>query len=116
MVLQLAERRQGKERLSPTIFDTMVSPDLESDQTVSVEDLSAEAFALVLAGTESTATTLIQGTFRVLNDKKIYGKLREEIFAVMPSRRVLPPLEDLRHLPYLVCSSFKCLSNSADGP
>ena len=81
----------------------MVDPrDSKGYGTPSVHDLTSEAFSLLLAGTESTATTLVQGTFQVLNDKVILEKLQEELSTAIPDKKMLPQLEQLQRLPYLV--------------
>jgi cytochrome P450 len=70
------------------------------------ERLNNEGFSLVIGGTETTARSLAIGAFRLISDKHIRTKLREELRTVMPTPDSRPTWNQLEQLPYLV--GFMC--------
>ena len=55
----------------------------------------------------TVAHTLTVITYHVLQDKKILGKLQEELRSVMPKAESKPKWNQLEQLPYLVGPSGK---------
>lgn len=68
----------------------------------SIKDLTAETLVFLAAGEESTASTLINGTFHVLSNSKIKHKLQQELSSVMIDGCPMPTADTLEKLPYLV--------------
>ncbi len=94
--------------LESTIFKSMLNPDLAKNQyTPEFHDLVAEGILMVGAGTDTTASTLVIGTWFVLNDPVILRKLKAELWEAMPGKEDVD-LAMLEGLPYLVGSSL-CL-------
>ncbi|KAL4879217.1 cytochrome P450 [Aspergillus karnatakaensis] len=65
------------------------------------ERLMNEGFALVSAGTETTARSLAVGLWHIYSREDIRDKLREELKTVMPSPDSRPTWNQLEKLPYL---------------
>ena len=67
--------------------------------------LTQEANTLVTAGSETTASVLEVGLFRILQNKLILERLLAELRESIPDVTVTPKLAILKKLPYLVGSS-----------
>lgn len=76
----------------------------------SVKDLSAEAMAFLAAGEESTANTLVYGTFNLLRHPHMLENLRRELWNAIPNVDNIPPADELENLPYLV-SNYRVKEN-----
>lgn len=63
--------------------------------------LTDEAMVIVVAGSETTASTLASIMYHLLADRKLYSKLRTELETVMPDRYELPVASKLDGLPFL---------------
>ena len=57
---------------------------------------------MLAAGMDTTANTLVQGTFYVLHNDRIHRKLCDELFKAMPDKDVMINSATLENLPYLV--------------
>lgn len=57
---------------------------------------------MIYAGTDQTTNTLILGTVHVLDNRKIYRKMMDELVEAWPNIMDRPRFEDLESLPYLV--------------
>jgi cytochrome P450 len=68
--------------------------------------LTQEANTLVTAGSETTASVLEVGLFRILQNEKIYNRLFEELKTAIPDVHVSPKYTTLQKLPYLVCRNI----------
>ena len=98
---------QSSERNHTTsVFDTTFTPNIEKGQfTPPVEDLAADAFTFVLAGTDTTSHTLCTGLFELLDDSQphMIARLKQEIREAIPDTQVIVDWASLEPLPYLVC-------------
>lgn len=63
--------------------------------------LKNDAGIFIGAGMETTGRTLAVILFHILANKKIYDRLREELFTVMPDSDTIPSVSALEKLPYL---------------
>jgi len=89
----------GSER---SIFHELRDSNLPPEEKT-LQRLADEAQIIVGAGTETTAQTLAQLMFYLLNDKEALDKLRGELRTVMPTPTTVVRWVKLEHLPYLVC-------------
>lgn len=64
--------------------------------------MTDEAFLMIAAGTETTAKTLAETTFHVINTPGVLRKLTDELDAEITSRADVPTWTRLEQLPYLV--------------
>lgn len=84
----------------------MLNPDSEKGQYTPLDhDLTANAFLMFGAGTDTTANTLIQGTWYVLSNARILKELQDELRQAMPKKDVMLDWATLEKLPYLVSGS-----------
>lgn len=56
---------------------------------------------LAIAGSDTTAGTLVSLTYHILSDRKVFTRLREELDSVMPDPNQFPDPVKLDSLPYL---------------
>jgi hypothetical protein len=93
----------------PTVFDAWANPDLSEKRAFipSMRQLTSDAATFHGAGTDTTATALMMGTWHLINNKKCLIKLRNEVKrAAVESKEVkLLSSTTLENLPYLVSSS-----------
>lgn len=100
----------------PTIFHELMSgrngaPVLKP---IALED---EAQLMVVAGTDTSSNTLTIATAHVLDNPKMYARLRDELQNAWPTLDETPRYEDLEKLPYLVCPCWSSLyQNIASEP
>lgn len=69
--------------------------------------LTQEANTLVTAGSETTASVLEVGLFRILQNKSILERLLSELKNAIPDVSATPKYATLKKLPYLVSYSLK---------
>ena len=80
----------------------MLNPKLEQGQyTPTLQELTGDALLLLLAGTDSTAHTLVTATYGVLTNPEMLRKLKIELKDAMPDRDSLVEWAALEKLPYL---------------
>ncbi|OXV07329.1 hypothetical protein Egran_04906, partial [Elaphomyces granulatus] len=90
-----------------TIFDRMLNSNARKDETnekyrtVGFQDLADEGASLLVAGTETTATTIAYATYYLLLHPDKRRKLLEEIATVERDDNGRLPLSKLDALPYL---------------
>jgi cytochrome P450 len=82
----------------PTILADPEVPESEKD----LLRLQDDAIFLMVAGTDLPAQALAITMFHILNNPKVYQKLKEELFSGIPDINTTPTLEELERLPYLV--------------
>lgn len=99
----------GKARPA-SVFDTTLAPNPEKGQiTPSVHDLTADAFTFTMAGTDTSATTLVVGLFNLLHGSPhMLERLKEEVRGAIPDNKTMVHWANLEKLPYLVstCVGF----------
>lgn len=64
--------------------------------------MTADAFALLNAGTETTSHAMVVITWALLNNPQMVQRLQAELKVVMPSRNDTVGWAELEELPYLV--------------
>lgn len=80
----------------------MLNPKLEQGQyTPTLQELTGDALLLLLAGTDSTAHTLVTATYGVLTNPEMLRKLKIELKDAIPDRDSLVEWAALEKLPYL---------------
>lgn len=85
------------------MFDTAINPDREKNQYVSsLRELGDDALLMLLAGTDTTANTLVRGTWELMSNPNIYERLRAELLENRPDKGSRIPAAKLETLPYLV--------------
>ena len=81
----------------------MLYPNLEKGQLApSVDELTADAVFLLIAGTDTTAHNLILATYSILSNSSILASLKIELKKAMPEKDSLLDWATLEKLPYLV--------------
>lgn len=114
-ILEL-KKRSHVDRL-PTVFDTMLNPNLEKGQfTPTLDELTADAVFLLIAGTDTTAHNLIVATYSILTNPSILANLKAELREAMPNRDSLLDWAALEKLPYLRGIIKESLRSSAGAP
>ena len=100
----------------PTVFDTMLNPNLEKGQyTPTMQELTGDALLMLLAGTDSTAHTLVTATYGMLTHPDMQRKLQTELKEAIPERDSLvtwAALEKLQYLPAVIKESLRWAAGS----
>ncbi len=85
----------------------MLNPNLEKGHFApSLDELTADAVFLLIAGTDTTAHNLIVATYYTLTNPSILAKLKSELREAMPDRDSSLDWATLEQIPYLAKSSF----------
>ncbi len=85
------------------MFDINLNPNLEKGQfTPTVDEMVADAFTLLIAGTDTTALTMTTIIWQLLNKPQVMRRLKAELRTVMPGRGHTVDWAELEKLPYLV--------------
>ncbi|KAK1143049.1 hypothetical protein N8T08_007113 [Aspergillus melleus] len=95
----LADRKAGK-KPERTVFHALLESDLPPEDLSSMR-LQHEAISVVGAGIETTKWALSVGGFHIINNPRLYRRLREELESAIPDPKNIPPLKELERLPYL---------------
>lgn len=83
----------------------MINPDAyKSRQTGNADSIYEETQALMFGGGDTTANTLMYGTFHLLKNPAMESRLRKELREAWPDSSSEPTLKQLETLPYLVSS------------
>lgn len=86
----------------PIIYETLLADDADKGTPLNFMELDHEAQSLVAAGVDTTAVTLVTGTYKLLQTPSKAAKLKSELKSAWPSLSRTPPsLEALEKLPYL---------------
>ena len=84
------------------MFDIALDPDARKGRpTLTVDQLSADALFLLLAGTDTTSLTLTMATYRVLSNPNILERLQAELREALPRKDMQLEYAELENLPYL---------------
>ena len=84
-----------------TIFEEILSSRLPLEEK-SIDRLSQEGVITISAGSETVGRTLTCGTFHLLDNPDALRSLKKELLEVMPDASVVPNINDLEQLPFLV--------------
>lgn len=88
-----------------TIWNELLRPELHPDGKVpDVQSLFEESQALMFEGADTTGTTLMHGSFEILQRPDVVKRLRTELGEAWPNVMRDPSQAELEALPYLVCS------------
>ena len=98
--MQIEKIRASKEPPEKrTIFHEILHSDIPESEK-STPRLVDEAMVLAIAGSDTTASTLVALTYHVLSDRQIFHRLREELESVMPDASQAPDPAKLDKLPF----------------
>ena len=99
----LDESRANSRKVSqpPTIFEEILSSKLPPEEK-SLQRMSEEGVIIISAGSETIGRTLTCATFHLLDNPDALHYLKRELLEVMPQASVVPSLNDLEQLPFLV--------------
>ncbi|KAF4987439.1 hypothetical protein FDECE_15429 [Fusarium decemcellulare] len=83
-----------------TIFHEILRSDIP-DSEKETKRMADEAMVLVIAGSETTASTLCAITYHLLADPSFMARLKAEIEPIMPDPNQLPDPSKLNNLPFM---------------
>jgi hypothetical protein len=83
------------------MFKNMMSSAAKISTKLTKDHLTSEAIVMIVAGTDTTASTLALSLHHLLQQPEVYRKLQDEIRTVMPTLDSRPPIEELDSLPFL---------------
>ncbi len=87
----------------PIIYRNLLEPASYKGRNVpSRASLLEEAITLVIAGTDTTGSTMTIGTYEICRNPSVYRELKRELVQAWPSIKEVPRLEVLEKLPFLV--------------
>ncbi|KZT38154.1 cytochrome P450 [Sistotremastrum suecicum HHB10207 ss-3] len=92
------EKDAGRSTLLSTLLLYRYS---NTDEAVPEQDVLTESIAHLIAGSDTTATTLAYICWELSKRPDIMRSLREEIDLAMPDARSIPDIQVLQNLPYL---------------
>ncbi|KAL8814597.1 MAG: hypothetical protein Q9223_006192 [Gallowayella weberi] len=98
--IQESKRYKDPENCAKNILHGLINSDLPDSEKTS-DRLRQEARVQVLAGTDTTATTLANIIYHLLANPSILGRVRDELIAAIPDPDTLPTGLQVEHLPYL---------------
>ncbi|PCH44271.1 cytochrome P450 monooxygenase [Wolfiporia cocos MD-104 SS10] len=102
----LAVAAVGKRLNNPAAREDMLNRLLdardENGKPMSPEELSAEAFVLIIAGADTTANTSCATTYYLARDQRVQAKLQAELDEALKSiDSAVAPYDAVKNLPYL---------------
>lgn len=86
--------KHGNTTSHPVVFDHLTS--------LSYPQKITEAMDILIAGADTTASTLTAALLHILADKKIQTKLVQALQSVQPNEQGILPLMELEKIDYLV--------------
>ena len=105
MYLQERSPCEGEIR---TVFDINLHPNLEKGQfTPTIDEMAADAYVLLNAGTDSSAFAMVTIIWGLLNNPQAMQRLMAELKTVMPSREDTVDWAGLEKLRYLVSQGLR---------
>ncbi|OQD83650.1 hypothetical protein PENSOL_c148G04064 [Penicillium solitum] len=84
-----------------TMFKNMISMAEKKSTQLTKEQLVSEGMLMIVAGTDTTATSLSVTLHNLLQQPETYKKLQDEIRTVMPTMDSRPTIQVLDTLPFL---------------
>ncbi|KAI0132579.1 cytochrome P450 [Xylariales sp. AK1849] len=98
---QIDEIKQAKDLPEgKTIFHEMLRSDIPHSEK-ETKRLGEEAMVILIAGSETTASTLAAIMYHLLADRQLLARLKAELQTVMPDPNELPVASKLESLPFL---------------
>lgn len=104
-IAEVTSDPEGLKKLphNKTVYHQLLDTDNYRDKSVpDPESLYEESQALMFGGADTTGTTLMHGTFCILNSPEVYKQLGDELKQAWPKLDEAPTLAELEQLPYLV--------------
>lgn len=99
--LEKGEAGLEKGKGAPTVFDIALNPKMEKGHPrLTREELAADAFLFMVAGTDTTADALTAAVFNTLYNPEIHARLRDELRTLRP-KCDSSGWAELERLPYL---------------
>ena len=101
-ITEIVEGRHEEEKSAdhPTIFEELVKSDLPPEEKA-VGRLNDEAQLVVAAGLTTTAWAMSVASFHIINNPRIFNKLRKELVQAIPDPTVPVDWLKMEQLPYL---------------
>ncbi|KAK2630516.1 hypothetical protein QTJ16_001336 [Diplocarpon rosae] len=84
----------------PTVFHGIYQSSLPMEEK-SLSRLSQEGLVMIVAGSESTARTLMLATYYLLTTPSALANLKKELYEAMPDASIVPSVKVLEGLPWL---------------
>ncbi|KAI1473716.1 cytochrome P450 [Daldinia eschscholtzii] len=101
LAVQVDEIRKAKDLPEgKTIFHEIIRSDIPESEK-ETRRLKEEAMIIVIAGSETTASTLAAILYHLLSDRQLLNRLKAELETVMPDLNELPVASKLDSLPLL---------------
>ena len=91
--------------VKPDLYQAILGSSLP-DHEKEPNRVSQEVLTLLVAGSSTTARTLVRLTFHLASEPAIMTRLKAELRSVIPHQSHIPGLEQLECLTYLVRSCF----------
>ncbi|KAM0802103.1 cytochrome P450 [Usnea florida] len=118
-ILDLKKRSSSSHSDIHTVFDIMLNPDNSKGQwTPDLETMTSDAFMLLIAGTDTTANTLVVAVYNLLRSPHLVQRLVSELRGAMSNPSSQSSWASLEQLPFLraVVKESLRLSHGAPGP
>ncbi|KAJ5915766.1 hypothetical protein N7454_010907 [Penicillium verhagenii] len=84
-----------------TMFSNMISMAEEKSVQLTKEQLVSDGMLMIVAGTDTTATSLSVTLHNLLQQPETYRKLQDEVCTIMPTVNSRPTIQVLDALPFL---------------
>jgi cytochrome P450 len=98
---EIAELRKAKELPEgKTIFHEILRSDIPESEK-EIERIRDEAMVLIVAGSETTASTMVAITYHLLSDRAMLARLKAELESANPGPNEYPDPAKLDNLPFL---------------
>ncbi|KAL8950969.1 MAG: hypothetical protein Q9222_003030 [Ikaeria aurantiellina] len=98
-----SQSTKSEKEYTASVFDNTFNPNIEKGQvTPCLDNLAADAYVFVLAGTSTASLTLITGVFELLDHPDMMKRVKEELWRAIPDAQTMPNWTSLETLPYLV--------------
>ncbi|KAJ9612893.1 hypothetical protein H2200_002834 [Cladophialophora chaetospira] len=89
----------------PIIYHRLLDKEVNKGQPIpDATSLREEAAALMFGGGDSAANTLTVGLFQILDQPKLYDRLKDEVYQAWPNLDTHPTYETLQKLPVLTAT------------
>jgi cytochrome P450 len=114
----IAESRSKAGESRPSLLDAMIAATAEDEGSARLSDdeLIANMFTLLLAGQDTTASTLAWLLFYMAEEPTIHAQLRVEADALLGSRSTLGSPDDVKDLPWLTATVRETLRLRSPAP
>lgn len=99
---QRIEAQVGKDNIQPTNFLEAILLSKDDDGTVfSDEEIQGNIYNILMAGEDTTASTLTWLFYFIINENDVQLKIQEEVDRVLSNEKMPKSLEDLEKLIYI---------------